>query len=308
MKHVALTLLAVACGALSASAVDATSARIWLEKKIKPDFATIGGGIAQEKHGASPTYSRSWQYVSIPLNVEGAMKGDKGEFPHFIPELKVRISLAMKAADKDGRQKDDMELLSKEITYVDIPLVKGNKAGRGEGVVNVGVFISPSSAFKLSEKDGDLSKKLVAVAVEGTFQGASCNRAKEKPSEDVETDVILNDKEGKRLAANWWKKQGGGKVPVLSIAETPFAHDYARLGFPAVRPLYGAPSAAPAVESAGGLGSPAPTAGGPVAGGPVAGGPVSSPSASDSADEAPSAAADDTASRDKKSKKKKSRH
>ncbi len=320
MKHVALTLLAVACGALSASATDATSARIWLEKKVKNvDFATIGGGLSNEKYGATPTYSRSWQYVSIPVSVEGAIKtDDRNEYAHFIPELTVRVTLAVKTADKDGKPqtKNDLELLTKEITYVDIPLVKsqGHKVGRSEGSFNVGVFISPSTAFKLSEKDGNLSKKLVAVAVEGTFNGSACNRVKEKPNEDVEVEVTINDKEGKKLAANWWKKKGGSNMIPASIAETPFAAEYAKYGFPAMRSIYGASPAPLAPETVGGLGSPAPAAGGPVGGtvgGPMSGsvgGPSLPAPAADAEADSSAPAADEEGTKDKKSKKdKKSR-
>ncbi len=271
MKHVALSLLAAACGALSASALDASNARIWLEEKIQPDFATIGGGIASEKYGTTPAYARSWQYLSIPLHVEGVAKGDSQ--PHYIPELKVRISLAVSTVDSKGKVTDSPELLSKEITYVDIPLAKGKKPNMGEGVVNVGVFISPSNAFKLSEKDGSLSKRLIAVAVEGTFRDSSCNRVKEKANDNVTTAVVVNTKDGKNLADGWWKKKGGSSDAKLSaISETPFAHDYARLGFPATNPLYAAaagsaPAApAPAADAAPSTGTSSGPVGGPTTG------------------------------------------
>ncbi len=245
MKHVALSLLAAACGALSASALDATNARIWLDDKIQPDFASIGSGIASEKYGTAPTYARNWQYVSIPVHVEGVSKEDR--HPHFIPELTVRVSLVVSTSDAKGKTKDSPELLSKEITYVDIPLVKGKKGNVGEGVVNVGVFVSPSGAFNLAEKDGNLTKKLIAVAVEGTFKGSSCNRVKEKANDGVATAVVVNTKEGRGLSEGWWNKSGGGNSgsSLVSIAETPFAHEYARLGFPAIKSLYGG-AAAPA--------------------------------------------------------------
>ncbi len=253
MKYAALSLFAAACGALSASALDATNARIWLEEKIQPDFTAIGSGIASDKHGTAPAYARNWQYVSIPLHVEGAVKSSEGKdaYPHYIPELKVRISIALTTTDAKGKPTGTPELLTKEITYVDIPLAKHpRKPNLGEGVVNVGVFVSPSDAFNLSAKDGSLSKKIIAVAVEGTFKGSPCNRVKEKANDNVETAVVVNTKEGKNLATKWWTKQGGnGGGTLAAISETPFAHDYARLGFPATNPLFGAPAvvAAPPV-------------------------------------------------------------
>ncbi len=289
MKHVALSLLAAACGALSASALDASNARIWLEEKIQPDFTPIGSGIASEKYGTAPAYARGWQYVSIPLHVEGVAKGDSQ--PHFIPELTVRISLVVSRTDEKGKTTDTPELFSKEITYVDIPLAKSKKANRGEGMVNVGVFVSPSQAFKLAEKDGNLSKKLIAVAVEGTFAGSSCNRIKEKANENVTTAVIVNTKEGRNLSDGWWTKSGGSGSALASIAETPFAHDYARLGFPATKPMYGA-GAAPS--------APAPVAATPSAAegttSPVSGGYDTTDSSS--ADSSPDGSTGDSATED----------
>ncbi len=243
MKHVALSLLAAACGALSASAVDASNARIWLDEKIQPDFTTIGTGITSDKHGTAPAFARTWQYVSIPLHVEGVSQGDTQ--PHYIPELKVRVSLAIATTDAKGKPTDTPEMISKEITYVDIPLAKhARKANMGESVVNVGVFVSPSNAFKLAEKDGNLSKKLIAVAVEGTFQGSSCNRVKEKSNDGVKTAVVVNTKEGRGLTDNWWTKKGGRTGAVLSaISETPFVHQYASLGFPPTNPMFGGAAA-----------------------------------------------------------------
>ncbi len=302
MKHVALSLLAAACGALSASALDASNARIWLNDKIQPEFTTIGSGISSEKYGTSPAYARSWQYVSIPVQVEGVAKGDSQ--PHFIPELKVRISLVVATTDAKGKVTDSPELLSKEITYVDIPLAKGKKNNTGEGVVNVGVFVSPSNAFKLSEKDGSLAKKLIAVAVEGTFKGSPCNRAKEKANDGVATGVIVNTKEGRNLTEGWWKKSGGSSSSsLMAISETPFAHEYARMGFPATSPMFGSSAASSPVS--------APPSSAPAADS-VPSGPVSADDASISTTDAP---VDDTAagaeeegsSKGKKGRKNKSR-
>ncbi len=255
MKHVVLSLLAVACGAFSASALDATKAQIWISDKVQPDFAAIGSGIAHEKLGSLPTYVRSWQYLSIPVRVQGAIKGDVA--PHYIPELKVRISVAVATADSSGRATDNVDLLTKEITYVDIPLAKGKKDGPqmvADGMVNVGVFISPSNAFKLSPKDGSLAKKVVAVAVEGEFKGSNCNRPKEKANDGVATGVVLDAKLAKNFPDEWWKKKGGSSAVVVAMSETPFAADYGRYGFPATKPLYGPASAAassPAADASG---------------------------------------------------------
>ncbi len=258
MKYAFLSFVAAACSVLTASALDATNARLWLSEDIQPDFSTIGGGIASEKNGTAPAYARSWQYVSIPVNVEGKAKGtDRDAYPHFIPELKVRISLAVATSDDKGKPTDKLVLLQKDVTYVDVPLAKAaRKAGTGEGTVNVGVFISPSSAFKLAPKDGVLSKKLVAVAVEATFNGSSCNRAKEKANDGICTAVVGDDKEGMKRADKWWRKSGGSTsgASLAAISETPFVHQYAGLGMPATRPLFGpaesGSSAAPALSPA----------------------------------------------------------
>ncbi len=304
MKHIALSLLAAACGALSASALDASNARIWLDEKIQPEFANIGSGISSEKFGSAPAYARGWQYLSIPVHVEGVAKGDSQ--PHYIPELKVRISLAIATMDEKGKVTDSPELLSKEITYVDIPLSKGKKPNMGEGVVNVGVFVSPANAFKLSAKDGGLTKKLIAVAVEGTFEGSSCNRVKEKPNDSVATGVVIDKKVGRNLAAGWWTKKGAASAALSAISETPFAHEYARLGFPATNPLYGPAGApVPAAPAA------TPGAAGPASGAEVApaadapSGPAYDPRAAEAAAREAAAGDADESSEGKKGKKSK---
>ncbi len=306
MKHVALTLLAAACGALSASAIDATNARIWLDPNIKPEFTSHGGGINVDKLKDSPTYSRTWQYVSIPVHVEGAVKGDNA--PHYIPELKVRISLVVTPSDAKGKDAETPELLTREITYVDIPLAKGKKTNTAEGIVNVGVFVSPSGAFTLAERDGNLAKKLLAVAVEGEFMGSPCNRVQEKPSDAVTTAVVLDRVAGKNIPENWWKKKSGNMVRLYSIAETPFAASYANFGFPATSPLYGGTGAAPAPAAAPAAVSSSP-ASGPV-GGPTVdsstgtgAGAVYDPHA-DSASSATTTSSDDAPTSGKKKSKK----
>ncbi len=241
MKRAFLSLVAAACSALTAAAVDATAANVWLDANAKPVFQIMGKGIQADKGASAPTFTCPWQYVSIPLHVEGKLKGDEAEHPHFISELKLRISLAIAIEDDKGKVMKKPVILQKDVTYVDVPLAKSDKK-TGKSVVNVGVFVSPASAYKLNRKNGDLSKKLVGVAVEGTFNGANCNRLKGDGSESPVVGVVVNQSAGKELGEKWWRGTGSGSTGAVlnAISETPFAPQYAEHGFPPVRPMYGA--------------------------------------------------------------------
>ncbi len=272
MKHIALSVFAAACTALSASALDATNARIWLDSKVKAEIVSHGSGMSGERNKVGDTAARTWQMVKIPVHVDGKVKGEHKVHPHFIPELKLRITLAIEGQNEEG--KDVLDLLSKEVTYVDVPLNAAtsgkDKDKMGENIINVGVFISPASAYKLSPKDGSLTKKLVGVAVEGTFKGSKCNRSSEKASDGYETGVLFTTKYDKELPpTGWWKKDGGKSGATLAaISETPFAPEYARLGFPATSPMYGFADSAPSSSSlmtgglTGGMDTPDSTTGG----------------------------------------------
>ncbi len=307
MKHVALSLLVAACGTLTASALNATNAQIWLSEKAQPEFVSVeGSSFNSDKYKSEDAFKRTWQYVSIPLHVEGKAKG--GATPHYIHELKVRITLAVEATDDKGKALDGPEILSKDITYVDIPLSKN-----GDSMVNVGVFVSPSNAYKLSPKDGSLEKRLIAVAVEGTFEGSNCNGAAGEKSEHskmkMEPAVVVNAKAAKDFPGIWWKKQRGKSGAVLSaISETPFAHKYASYGFPASNPIFGSDSGSgsSSVSSAisavtGAVSGSTLGSGGPV-GGPVSSEPavISGPVGDDGATETEE---EDASKKGKKSKK-----
>ncbi len=301
MKHIVLSVFAAACTAFSAAALDASNARIWLDSKMKAEIVEHGSGMGGEKK-VGDTSARKWQMVKIPVHVEGTAKGDHKGYPHFVPELKLRISLAIAAQNADG--KEVLEMLTKEVTYVEVPLNKhSRKEGMGENVIQVAVFISPANAYKLSPKDGSLDKKLVGVAVEGTFGGSNCNRAKEKPNDGVETGVVFSPKYEKELASRWWTKHGGKSGAVLSaISETPFAPSYAAMGFPATNPMYGAAEAGYTSPSAMSGSTMTPPVPGGAEGGPVS---VETGASGDGADSDNASEDEEEDSKGKKGKKSK---
>ncbi len=251
MKHIALTVFAVACSALTASAIDATNARIWLSKKVKPEIIEVGNGMEKDKK-VGETAAKKWQCVKIPVHVEGVLKGDDQRvYPHFVSELKLRISLAFAAETPDGKDADKPELLTKEVTYVEVPLNKhSNKKNAGENIMTAAVFISPANAYKIAPRDGVINKKLLAVAVEGTFNGSNCNHVPKRPAEDVATDVVFKESDAKRFATGWWKKKGNvSGAQLAAISETPFAASYADMGFSATSPMYGSAGTGSALAS-----------------------------------------------------------
>lgn len=205
-----------------------------------PNGSLFASGAAAARSASATTRARartakrgaglSWNYVSIPLNVEGKCKGDKE--PDFIPELTVDITLLFTVATQDKPV-----MLKKTITYVDIPV----------GEFNVGAFISPSDASLLTVAkgkedeggDGDLSKSLIGFAIEARFDGNNCLKTTDRePNEYVFAGDIK-----RKLSAKWWtSSMGSNGAKLLSIDETPFAAYYYP-HFPRTKSLFATTSA-----------------------------------------------------------------
>ncbi len=273
MKRFILPLAAAFCGSFAASALDATDARLWMEDNAKYQVRPLypangeGGAITGEGVSGGQTFDRTWQCVSIPVHVEGLVKG-KDEAPHFIPALRVHVYVLFAL---DG--KDEYVLLDKEVNYTDIPLTaKSSGGGKGSSTINVGVAVSPSNAYKIAPNDkGDLTKRVVAVAVEAYFKDAACTRAAEG---SVTQSVIRDKKLANKLKAKWWRSKSSFKSDcgalLCTVAETPAAHRYAALGMPPQAPLYAAgPAAASSSSTTSSYDSDSTTSSDSTTGGPV---------------------------------------
>ena len=204
---------------------------------VKVEKATASGGpfSGGAKPSRKSTGNDAWQYVAIPLKVEGKVKGN--EEPDYVPALTVTIYLVF----GQGRGETPL-LMQKTMTYVEVPV----------GDIEVAAFISPADARKIAEKEkGDLSGKLQAIALEVEFNGDNCVKAGTNPSHIFEAQLK------QKLSGRWWKKRGETKGAELRcISETPLAPFYAGR-FPATKPIYGAPTG----SSAGGGASVEPDAG-----------------------------------------------
>lgn len=215
MKRALFSLIAAAvCGTMTASAVDASAVKVTLitkggatkvEKLAPPQSMSFGSA------GMSAQPVVGWQVVNIPVKVEGKAKGDKNA--QFVPSLTFKAHLLIDSDGNDGKPVK----LSKEITYVDIPLSGGGEAAKNE--MSIGVFIPPSSAVRINEKGkGDLKGKLIGVAVEAEFNGKPCMKTGEPRF------IIFDNNAKKKLADEWWTKNMGDAGAVLcSINETPYA-------------------------------------------------------------------------------------
>lgn len=179
----------------------------------------------------------SWNYVSIPLKVEGKCKGD-GE-PDFIPELAVDVTLLFSIATQEKPV-----MLKKTVTYVDIPV----------GEFNVGVFLSPADVSLLTVAktkpdeggDGDLSKSLIGFAIEARFDGNNCVKSSDKEPNNF---VFASDIE-RKLSPKWWTSNlSANGAKLLSIEETPFAAYYYP-HFPQTKNLFASTSGSRSASSA----------------------------------------------------------
>lgn len=261
----------------SVYAVDADMVRVNLDKELRKDIrveSKAPGGFGAKK---GETGTIAWQYVAVPIEVIGGVKGSKKTAPDFVNELTLRVYLLFR-----GEKKGSYVMLDKEVTYVDIPLSESKEASKpAKGVMYGGVFISPRSARRLVEglkkldneasgsskevrlgaDEGSLEKYLVGVAIDVTRDGMNVMDANDKTSQPpfhmLRPDVAAEFK-GKK----WWLSSKGTVIPagvaLSAINETPFALDYAPL-FPPVRPLV-ANVAGEASASA--TTAPAPTGGG----------------------------------------------
>lgn len=167
-----------------------------------------------------------WYFVPLPIDVEAKARGSKEA--SYIKELKLNIHAAF-LVGKD----ETPTLVSKEITYAEIPVSGSDKLSKGS--FNAGFFISPMNAQLICGKKPDtLQTRLAAIAVEATFDGANCNSSEKEPA------IVLDNSKKDIFSGKWWTKNAENPLDIKlhSIAETPFAPYYATISPPTV-PLYG---------------------------------------------------------------------
>lgn len=214
-------MTAAVCSALTASALDATSAQVTLDAKQAPKIERVAMPSAATFGSVKPMSAAPevpWQVVNIPVVVKGkaTKRADDKQppMPHFVNELTIKAYVLIDSDANKGKP----VLLSKEITYVDVPLKP--KSGTAENEMCVALFIAPSSAVKLNEKTkGDLKLNHVqAVAVEASFKGNNCMNSKEPCFEVYDNKIKSN------LKNKWWLGNiGSAGAVACSVAETPFA-------------------------------------------------------------------------------------
>ena len=219
MKSALFSIFAGAvCAAMTASATDATSVRVTLNAKgnsTKIEKLGMPQSFGFPGQGLSAQPIAPWQVVNIPVLVEASAKGEPA---HFVSQLTFKAHLLIDCGEK-------RVVLSKEITYIDIPVSGNGDIAKTE--MSVGVFIPPSTAIRLNKKGkGDLKGKLVGVAIETEFNGIR------KKAEDAVFDNAIK----KNLKSEWWNRDKENNFTVCSIDETPYAA-YAGTFYPAVRQI-----------------------------------------------------------------------
>ena len=227
MKRALFTILAAAvCGSMTASAVDANAVKVTLNvkggaTKVEKLAPPQGMSFAGATMSAQPVVN--WQLVNIPVKIEAKAKGDAPA--QFVPAIKFTAHLLFESDNNDGKPVK----LSKEITYIDIPVSGGGEAAKNE--ISLGVFIPPSSATRINVKGkGDLKGKLMGVALEAEFNNKQCMKSGEPRF------VIFDNNAKKKLTDEWWTKSMGETGAVLcSIDQTPYAA-WAGAAYPQIAP------------------------------------------------------------------------
>lgn len=215
MKRALFTILAAAvCGSMTASAVDASAVKVSLNikggaTKVEKLAPPQGMSFAGATMSATPVVG--WQLVNVPVKIEAKAKGDTPA--QFVPAIKFTAHLLFESDNNDGKPVK----ISKEITYIDIPVSGGGEAAKNE--MSIGLFIPPSSATRINVKGkGDLKGKLMGVALEAEFNSKQCMKSGEPRY------VIFDNNAKKKLADEWWTKSMGETGAVLcSVDQTPYA-------------------------------------------------------------------------------------
>ncbi len=217
-----------ACSVMTASAIDATAVKVSLNAD-KPGLANkivseVGAkpSTMSFAEGRAKAGKNGWQRISVPIKMEAAAKKLKASdsdrpTPDYVGELTLTVHVLFKTADADG--KDKYARVSKTMTYHEIALSKGSKQ-LGECEMNVDLFLSPRNAMKISTagpKGKSTAVKVIAIALEGSFGGQTCQRL-EKTDADVRFDRT-------DLPKSWWtsdKVNDCGAV-LYALNETPYA-------------------------------------------------------------------------------------
>lgn len=251
------------------------------ESDIKPQIEVLplnpGGKKAQD--GMKTPLSApagNWYVINLPIEIKavGRRENEKtGKMEkcaaRYVDELKIKAYVLFEKRTKKKNpdpQGEDYFLLEKEVSYVDIPMErvakKGDgftdiKDGSGYAKMSVGLYVSPSSALKLTATPDKPEEtiRVVACAIAPTFKGAPC-RAIPKKDSKLTPISFVSDKKLERLLkkSDWWKGSTASHfsqttAQLLCVSETPFAASYSP-SYPAVKPMYGAPSSAAPASSA----------------------------------------------------------
>ncbi len=217
-----------ACTVMTASAIDATAVKVSLNAD-KPGLASkivseVGAkpSVMSFTEGRAKAGKNGWQRISVPIKMEAAAKklkpsDNERPMPDYIGELTLTVHVLFKTSDGDG--KDKYARVSKTLTYHEIVLSKGSKQ-LGECEMNVDLFLSPRNAMKISTagpKAKSTAVKVIAIALEGSFGGQTCQRL-EKTDPDVRFDRT-------DLPKSWWtsEKVNDCGAVLYAINETPYA-------------------------------------------------------------------------------------
>lgn len=258
MKNIFLTTIAaVACGATTVSALDASMVRVTLKapevvKKLTENQITaLPANVTLKTPTIDAKYTSAvpdWQVISIPVRAIGKFnkklkpEDKSAPTPHFIDKLNIKAHVLFEVGIPKNSKGDTTRYVraTKEITYIDIPLKeeteldvksKGGSNMVGACEFTVDLYVSPRNAAKLNKNGpapvnadkADL--KIAAIALEATHRGVnSIHTNEDKKIYDFK--VYVNDPKLPPKSKAWVDSE---KVPqadgeLLAVCETPFAY------------------------------------------------------------------------------------
>lgn len=234
MKNIFVTAMtAVLCGATLLNAEDIVKLRVGLADNAPKTLAPQAVNIPQTPSlgaGKRKDVIDSWYVINVPVEFTGTAAAGAKEKSAWVTDVTLRLHLRLEG--RDGKP----VTLNKLIALSDVQLrtASGDK-GVYKGSYNIGLFL-PQRSYEMLAGGEKGKLKVVAYAVEASFNGAACSLPKDGKAEMHDTSL--------KLRPTWYKRtpSKASSAKLYAISETPFAPFYGA-AYPRPNPIYGAPAA-----------------------------------------------------------------
>lgn len=245
MKNILVTAMtAVLCGATLLSAEDIVKLRVGLADSAPKTLAPLPVSLPQTPGlgaGKRKDAVDSWYVINVPVEFSGTPTAGSKEKNAWVTDVTLRLHLRLEG--RDGKPVTISKLIA--LSDVQLRTASGDK-GIYKGTYNIGLFL-PQRSYEMLAGSEKAKLKVVAYAVEASFNGAACSLPKDGKAEMHDSSV--------KLKPTWYKRARtkASSAKLYAISETPFAPYYGA-AYPRPNPIYGAPAADETVFGSGSTG------------------------------------------------------